>query len=693
METSGRGKTGNQRAGQPARRHKKACKARKTSEVGTVSDKKNFSSRNINKIIKNVKMEDQQRKNTLKYSAHNKRPKPKEFFYRRTKNKRATGESEQHERGSAQAEIRRYLEGGRKVKKRVKTTRMLTEGQSDSRNKPKDREKSADWVGNQAKNLENELSMSDNRSETSLKSPIHPRETAKGDSKAQAVQLETRKKKKFQLASKNKSRSKLAYKPMQRQPKTDKARKRKGLSKFRLVKTPQAKKKFLNKELLQKKTKDSQQRIHTVAGSPLPESDGFKRLQKKGRLPKSTRNVVKAGQTFFANSTNNIPLINDLHSERIDFKLAKVKRFSKKSKSKSNAGKLTGLNLGEARQKKSVFCQKNRKLNNTYTYDMPSKTGRSLGFSKLSSNQRTTSRSPCDVIPLKQVPKRPQLKNFSVAYEKGRSRDFSQKAKQPHEFVMKGSFSQFKNLEGGDRPIFFKKPDFYHIKDVPKAKVVKYRESARPRNGLRTKNQINQSEMYVTPSLDYKIYSQKNLENLPKTSIMQMNVAQGNWHSQRNSHPNMIELIRVPIQTIENYPVDEGQIYYQKSKTQGASRPQSHLSSYGEFPSSPYARYVPHQMGSKQYIGPREAPRNSKRYYGQEVERRQFDGIMAGRGMEQEIYKFRDFQPGAVGYLADSQRYLMFRQASDEGSVWFKTRLNENQDQGMSSPPQGKPPK
>lgn len=688
MDTSGRGKTGNQRKTQLTRRSKKTGKAKKTGETGNTSEKKNFSSRNINKIIKDVKKEDQQRKNKLKYSAHNKRPKPNELFYRRTKNKRTTGDNQQQERVSAQAEIRRYLDESKKPKKRVKTTRMLTQEQGTARERNQEREKSADWLGQQVKNLENELSMSDNASRNSFKTPFIQEMVSKGAPKMDTFNHEKRKKGKFQMPGKKKSLSKLAYKQMKMQTKTDKAKRRKGQSKIRLVKTPQAKQKFLDKHLLQKNLGDSRHRIKTVAGSPLPESDGFKRLQKKGRLPKSTRNVAKAGQIFFANSTNNIPLFNDLKAERGDFKLNKPNRFSKKSKSKSNAGNLAELNLGK-NPKKRVFKQKKQKLNNTY--DIPNKTGRSLGFSKLSSNQRKTSRSPRELFPAKRVSSRQQMKNFSLAYEVKTGAEFNQKVEQPPKFAMKDSYSQFKNVENTDRPIFYKKPGFYHIKDLPKPKLVKYRESAGPRNELHSMDQPGKPEIYMTPSLDYKIYSEKNLENLPKTSIVQMNLAQGNWHSQRNSHPNMIELIRVPIQALEKYPMDEGQIYYQKSKTHGNSRPQSHLSSYGEFPSSPYSRYVPQQVGSKQYIGPREVPRNSKQYFEQNFGRSHFEG--GPPGVEQDIYKFRDYQRPPIGYLRDNQQFVMVNKPSDDRPMWFKARFNENQEHGMSSPPLAKPPK
>jgi hypothetical protein len=662
MEGRNESKKGNRRTVLTNRPGKRVLKMKRHDNPTHTSEKKNFSSRNINKIIKNVKMQDQKRKNTLKYSDHSRKTKPNEFFFKRMKQKKLLGEAGTNERVSHN-EIKG--KGDRKrQKKRVKTTRMFT--QDNGRDNKED---SIDWTKNKRKNLEEEMSMSEDLSEGSKKKKIK-REKKKLELKLETPNSNTRKKGQLQLSGKNKSHSKFGMNQFHKDRFTAK-----GISKYRLTKTPQGKHNLSNHQLIQKDFKGNRKRVKTFNQSPMLESDGFKRSHRKTRLPKSTRNVPKTGHTFFANSTNNIPLLSDL-AERPLKKETGLRRHVKKSKSKSNANRLMGLRLNTFNKKKtSVFKNKKKGLNRTYAHETKNTSGISLGSSQVSSkNTKNTS------IPTKFQPgiipsplSRQPPKNYNYSYTKnnklgkshGHSTQPPQMRKSP-DFVQNEGYSHIQQ-DSSDPSLMYKKNEFYPMEQINQ--MYNYRDNQRM-----SKNPHNNGhqELYVGPSFDYKIYSNKNLQKGP---VMPLNINQGNWHSQRNSHPNVIELIRVPIQSMGSYPDEDNKLYFQKSSTQGSphgAQVHSHMNSYGEFPNHQFRRFMPStNVGSKQFIDSREMQRNSHYY----------DGVMMGQGM----YDLREYQRHPINLLPENQRYFMVRQGSD-GAVWVKN----NQEQGIHLQKQSK---
>jgi hypothetical protein len=652
MEGRNEIKKGNRRIPLTNRTGKRLVKMKKYDNQTHTSEKKNFSSRNINKIIKNVKMQDQKRKNTLKYSDHSLRSKQNEYFLKRIKQKKLLGDLVRQERVS-HTDFKRRVDTKKRQKKRIKTKRMFTQEHPSREYK----EDSIDLTKNKKKQLEKELSMSDDMSEGESKQKIKKKENKKElELKLETPNSNTRKKGKFQLSNKNKSHSKFGFNPYKKERYTAKA-----ISKYRLTKTPQGKNNLSNHQLIHKEIKGNRKRIKTFAQSPMLESDGFKRSHRKTRLPKSTRNVPKTSQTFFANSTNNIPLISDLIDRPIK-KESYLKRHAKKSKSKSNAGRLTGLNLRTYKNKKKASVLKNKKtgLNRTYAHETKATSGISLGHSQVSSkNKKNTSISnkfQSGVIP-SPLSRQPP-KNIKYAYAKnnklGKSQDHTKMVRQSTQspdFIQNDSYQQVHNQPKISDPGLVYNNEFYPIEHIKP--IYNYQNQRISKNS----HSNAQPELYLGPNFDYKIYSNKNLQKSP---VIPLNINQGNWHSQRNSHPNMIEFIRVPIQSVGNYPDEDNKLYFQKSNTQGSPHNQMnpHMSSFGEFPNQQYTRFIPSNVGSKQFIESRDIPRNSHQYY---------ERMM----MSQGVYDIRDYQRAPINIVPDNQRYFMVRQGS-EGTVWIK---------------------
>ena len=675
MEGIKSSKTGTRRKMQTGKATKRGLKTKRAQEEGGVSEKKNYSSRNINRFTKTVREQGQQRPSHIKYSDYDKHKKGKMggLMFRGFRPKK--GEGLPTERASVQKDLgpgeRKKL---RKKKRRLKTSRMLTH--DVERTSIRVADTSGDWIlGSQAKNMEQDLSMSQTQSRDKPALPL------KKDAKLPTPNSNTRKRPKFSLA--NKSQSKVGR---QVKAKRDSKLFSKLASKGQSLKTPRlGGLKGHNQFLIFKEAKAARDRTETMPVRQMLESDGFKGSGKKQLLLKSTRNVPRWGYNFVVNSMNNIPLVNELTAEKSAGPLPPPNLQPKRSKSKSIASKLSGLRFNLKKNNHSKLTKIYSKLNQTYTHETGKRSGVSLGYSKVSSttqNPRTRKAThghlKHEVLPSPMSHQTPTTKSFNYLKKKDRL-GANPSNRQIHINKKKGDFKgEGGYLQGAaeNRRRMFKKNEYYAGNSVVDEQVLDFQ------NGPHTMGEIAnerapEQELYVGPNYDYKIYSNKNLRNQPNRPVLPINLPKNSWHSQRSSHPNMYELIRIPIQQINNYPPQDNHLYFQKSKTQGSSRAQirSQLNSFGEFPASlqQFERIIARPANSKPFIDSR-LPQGTHEYF-----EREYEPVM----INPDMFALNEYPSRPVGMVPDSQKYIMVRQESD-GLVLVKAR--DTHSKGVSGP-------
>ena len=643
---------------------------RNVEKTGNQSEKKNFSSRNIHRITKKAKMEGQNRESHMYYSKYDKKQKSKELIYKFNRKTKASPETVKGERASVRKE-KEMKKGGRL---RVKTTRVLTQGGERT---SLERE-TADWISEaKGKNLERELSMSDNQSKVSGREKKKKTKITK-ERKGKGETVGGRKRPIFSHGLKNKSQNKLVKKVKMRTKKDAKYQPFKMGGNFRMSKTPRGKKvKLGNQNLIQKEM--TRPRTKTFQTSSLLESDGFKRSHKKNMHLKSTRNVPRTEQRYFVNSMNNIPLGNYLPTE-IKQKEKKV-RGVKKSKSKSISNGLKGFQKPRFKNKYPTFKEKFAKISQTFEQKQARISGVSLGDSNVSSKNKLRNKFQKEVIPSPLSRKMPKSSNFGFTKQNHLGKSHGYKKEQNKgdspDLEESGNRSQVKFHEKNDPHLAFKKPGLYRMSHPHSQQMFDLIKGER-----RGKDKSPRSKgqgLYLNQEMEGKLYSKKNLKN---PQIISMVREAGTWQSQRNSQPELIELIKIPVHNYGNFPQDKNQFYFEKSHTIGNPIPKvrSHLGSFGEFPGNPqpYDRFMHQRLSSKQFIETSNLQRNNQNYFERGYSGREFNDVILNHSSNPQMYNPRKFRRGNGGMPHDNQNYV-YLQRINPGGVWVPQPMGDPQ--------------
>lgn len=341
-----------------------------------------------------------------------------------------------------------------------------------------------------------------------------------------------------------------------------------------------------------KESKSRHEALHRQAISGLMlESDGFQQPNKDIRGLNSTRNMRQLETIYYVNSMNSIPLMSELRLEN-DPKISELKKPKKranfKEKSQSIAKKLKGFQRLERKTKhntklynhgvaypKKALARANTKKSKKKT----KMTDRSLGDTLLSSSNLPTKVKDTKQFRAKGGKSHSRLKSadefskmikskakrFKLGKDKSSRLSKNQETQEKRKKTFPEQMGSFKRDQQKRR---FKKDTSYKVNPITEPPMFNYIDNEHFMEGRTSVGELQPNpQVYIPNNYEYYLRSTKNIPRLQDSirSIVRVNPSTNNWHSQRSSHSQLYEYVRVPVPRI-NVSINDDTLYLPKTQ-------------------------------------------------------------------------------------------------------------------------------